>query len=101
MGLEYRLARIVAWAQSARMHVIFMRSAATPSASLARARTVRIVCQKCGRKGLLSKSRLKPNTAQRLAADLRHVFVACPGRGQRHDPCETVFPDLVLHGRAK
>jgi hypothetical protein len=33
--------------------------------------------------------------------ELRHVLAACPRRGQMHDPCEAVFRDLVLHGRAK
>ena len=26
---------------------------------------------------------------------------ACRRRGQMHDPCEAVFPDLVLHGRGQ
>ena len=61
-----------------------------------------IECNKCGRSGRLNKARLiAEHGADISIADLRHVLAACPRRGQMHDSCEAVFPDLVLHGRAK
>jgi len=64
--------------------------------------TVLIACLKCGREGLLSKARLIAEHGPDVSLpELRHILAACPRRGQMHDPCEAVFPDLVLHGRAK
>jgi hypothetical protein len=58
--------------------------------------TVHIKCAKCGREGLLSKARLiAEHGADMSLPELRHVLAACPRRGQMHDPCEAVFPDLV------
>jgi hypothetical protein len=63
---------------------------------------VGIECNKCGRSGRLNRARLiAEHGAEIPIADLRHVLAACPRRGQMHDPCEAVFPDPVLHGRAK
>jgi hypothetical protein len=58
--------------------------------------TVHIKCAKCGREGLLSKPRLIAEHGPDIPLpELRHVLAACPRRGQMHDPCEAVFPDLV------
>ena len=57
---------------------------------------------KCGRSGRLNKARLiAEHGADIPLPDLRHALAACSKRGQMHDPCEAVFPDLVLHGPAK
>jgi hypothetical protein len=59
--------------------------------------TVHIKCAKCGREGLLNKARLIAEHGAEISIPyLRHTR-----RGQMHNPCEVVFPDLVLHGRAK
>ena len=61
-----------------------------------------IECNKCGRSGRLNKARLiAEHGADISLPELRHVLAACARRGQMHDPCEAVFPDLVLHGRAR
>jgi hypothetical protein len=62
---------------------------------------VRIECNKCGRSGRLNKARLIAEHGPDISLpELRHVLAACPRTGQMHDPCEAVFPDLVLHGGA-
>jgi len=56
-----------------------------------------ITCAKCDREGLLSKARLIAEHGPDISlADPRHNLAACPMRGQMHDPCEAVFPALVL-----
>jgi hypothetical protein len=56
-----------------------------------------IECAKCGREGRLRKVRLIAEHGAAIPLpDLRHTLAAYPRRGQMHDPCEAVFPDLVL-----
>jgi hypothetical protein len=48
-----------------------------------------------GKDRVLSKARLIAEHGADISPELRHVLAACPRRGQMHDPCEAVFPDLV------
>jgi hypothetical protein len=55
-----------------------------------------IECAKCSREGRLRKARpIAEHGAAIPLPDLRHTLAACPRRGQVHDPCEVVFPDLA------
>jgi hypothetical protein len=63
---------------------------------------VHIDCSKCGRSGRLNKARLIAKHGAGVSLpELRHILAECPRGGQMHDSCEAVFPELVLHGRAK